>query len=206
MPYGSLQEQARYGAPPGWKTPVRLDTIADRFIKVTAPELELSDDYRDHLRNRFVEFAGKLKDDKMADGVFMGRAAWTYQDLGVLFHTALRKVCDSTITSVAYNLAHGMHEEWSLLMVVVSMAIRREKGFRVHTDTPEIMAAHLRHLMGDIAKYEEWCYPWHKGKQVIHSGPETRAWVKESRFLGLALTLRMFTEEDMERMVSFCFE
>ena len=38
------------------------------------------------------------------------------EDVGCCIHTALRKACDSRITSIAYNLVHAADVEWEVFL------------------------------------------------------------------------------------------
>ncbi len=55
---------------------------------------------------------------------FMQGNDWEWQDLGCLAHTALRKRCDSSATSVMYNLVQVGSLEWELYLRCLANLVR----------------------------------------------------------------------------------
>lgn len=48
--------------------------------------------------------------------LFGGETDWSYADLGSAIHTALRKACDSDMTTIAYNLVSGLDAPWTYVL------------------------------------------------------------------------------------------
>jgi len=57
---------------------------------------------------------------------FMGGDAWEVTDLGSPIHTALRKCCDSTLSSMAHALIGGSDDAWLLFLRALTKAIKQD--------------------------------------------------------------------------------
>jgi hypothetical protein len=117
-----------------------------------------------------------------------------YADVCSLMHTALRKCCDSKITSAAYNLVHTidikpeMWDPWRLLGKIV--ARRMNESGNKPVEALKIGIEHLDDQWQEIAA-REW---------EAHREPPDNA---RSTMSVLACILKCFDESDLEGMVSY---
>lgn len=111
------------------------------------------------------------------------------QDFGMLIHTALRKVCDSKITSIAYNLIHACDQEWILFLDVLYDNLEKHKAQNLVNAVREVVRK-----MQPIEDLDPLC-----------ERPE-RELVKEidkNLFTALVLTMNEFDLEDWERALAY---
>jgi len=105
---------------------------------------------------------------KKKELLFGGDTDWSHADLGSSIHTALRKACDSKITSVAYNLVGGLTEEWTYVLKRWERIIKglpdpdwqnytRKEEFPDGIWKPEVDLA-TRH--GVAVALQRWCDEW----------------------------------------------
>jgi hypothetical protein len=121
----------------------------------------------------------------------------TATDACVAMHTALRKQCDSAITSAAYNLIHiicdlDLPEDvdpWRLLGGFVARAVNAGNGAKLA----------LRTAVRDGALSEQY----HKAKCARKDRGEAVPDVAHHATYALECTLRCFSDDDMEGMVSY---
>ncbi len=99
-------------------------------------------------------------------------------DFAVMVHTALRKACDSTITSIAYNMIHATNGPWGAFVSLVYSQFnwsRPEESFAERVD-----------------ELSEWLPTTNELKEVGHelTGEE------RSMLIALILTFKLFDGDD----------
>lgn len=83
-------------------------------------------------------------------------------DLGIALHTALRKCCDSSPTSAAWNLINVLEEPWKDLLKVIREGFKGFKFDRKSTKSKnDQLAAHLK-----LVVTRQW-EPWGKGYVAV---------------------------------------
>jgi hypothetical protein len=124
---------------------------------------------------------------------------WDGSDVCVAVHTAMRKLCDSKITSAAYNLIHlicaaklkAKHSPWRLFGAVLAEHLNHD---------PKVDAANIAKRAAnslDDLYYERIAEPRRKeGKDAYPEG--TRNWLH-----ALQCTLQCFDEDDWAAAVAY---
>lgn len=128
--------------------------------------------------------------------LFGGETDWSYADLGSAIHTALRKACDSDMTTIAYNLVSGLDAPWTyvlkrwtcVLYGVPDEAWTNYTRERDHPDgiwTPGVEGTplDLNTANGAAQALRSWCEGWSR-----HFSPDADARTKLDREHGDGFT------------------
>ena len=105
-------------------------------------------------------------------------------DLGACVHTALRKCCDSTVTSLAYNLVHACDREWDHLLKIMHDEISK-----VEDPTPGSVADSMLQLFEKLSIFDDrWPYGPHD--------PKSKTPGDANLFQALVLAFRLFDRDE----------
>ena len=132
---------------------------------------------------------------------FMGGQPWEAVDLGAPIHTAMRKCCDSTLSSMAHCLVSGLGDEWVLFLRAIRKGVDDKL---IDTRTRPAMAASMKRWLKEA--------PLGKGPSDILTGEEWRALERtddraRSRYHALELTFRMMAESgDLDGALAYLFD
>lgn len=138
---------------------------------------------------------------KKAKG-FMDGEPWEAVDLGAPIHTAMRKCCDSTLSSMAHSLVSGLDEEWVLFLRAIRKGIDDKL---IVTTSRSAMAESMKlWLKNDV--------PLCKGPADVLDRDEWQALERKddrirSRYHALVLTFRLMAESgDLVGALWFLFD
>jgi hypothetical protein len=114
-------------------------------------------------------------------------------DACVCMHTALRKCCDSRITSAAYNLIHLIHIEpskWNAWVMLGRLVVERMEGGKKPAEALQEAIERLEDAFYDQAM---------KSREAGESEPDQA----RSIMYALRCTLECFSPKDIEGMAEF---
>lgn len=124
-------------------------------------------------------------------------------DLGRSLHTALRKACDSTPTSLAYNLIDMADAEWIVWLRALWKRLeeKHEPRHRTRTTQPELIDC-------IVEQCKDW-YPTGRGYPRKRHGEfenEKMRKMNENLLVSIGLSIRLFDESDLHGFIDYCFE
>ena len=118
-----------------------------------------------------------------------------HNDLGCYMHTALRKLCDSTVTSLAYNLIYAAGEEWNYFLKIF------------HENLPETKD------LAELAQYAEAlvekmgpCEEFWPDREVFNEDSLKQKGINKTMYLSLLLTFELFDQDDWKPALAYCIE
>ena len=132
-----------------------------------------------------------------------------WAEWGMALHTALRKCCDSRMTSIAYNIINGMQNgEWGAFSQMLLAAIDAKA---ISAKTPESLAEGIRRMA--TFDYTEGCPTFTdeyepKFTSDQRSGKEAEELTKKSSrslWSALIMVIGEFDEGDMLGFVAYLF-
>lgn len=119
------------------------------------------------------------------------------RDIGSALHTALRKCCDSTPTSILYNLIHAADKEWDLVIGMIWEQFCVFHEVRHMQDlTPDEAVKALRTLGTEYYRHLDWA--------ALRDDKD----VSQGLLIAILLCLRedVTSDGDLRGMVEYLFE
>lgn len=124
-------------------------------------------------------------------------------DLGCSLHTALRKACESTATSLAYNLIAMADVEWTVWLRALWRRLEEKHEPRHLTRITQ------SELIDCIMKQCKDWYPTGTGYPRKRHGEfenEEMRKMEENLLLSIGLAIRLFDDSDLHGFTCYCFE
>lgn len=129
----------------------------------------------------------------------MGGQPYQPADLGAPIHTALRKCCDSTLSSMVHSLVSGLGDEWLLFLRAIHNGITNKT---IDTSSRGLMAAtmgawlEVTWQLDKVLDRDEW--------DALTRKDDGRT---RSRFHALCFAFRLLHESgELTGALHFCFD
>jgi hypothetical protein len=117
-----------------------------------------------------------------------------HRDIGCYIHTALRKACDSTPTSLVYNLIHASDGEWSLYLKYLTKFLDENKEEMVDQTIGVRYLCAIDTLSDLIGDY----YP--TNEELKGDG------INASLYMSIALGFKLFDDRDWQGALCYIVE
>jgi hypothetical protein len=138
---------------------------------------------------------------KKASGFMAGFPSWDAVDLGSPIHTAMRKCCDSTLSSMAHSLVSGLGDEWILFLRAIKKGIDEK-----------LIVTRSRHEMWESMRFWLTEAPLGKGPTDVLTRDEWQERERKderfrSRYYALMLAFRLMAESgDLDGALVYLFD